>query len=71
MRVMCKYLIQYRKANQLTQAQLAARLGASQSMVTHVEKGRRRLSYDTAVRWSAVLGCDPELLRESPYEVRS
>ena len=44
-------LKEYRTKNNLTQLQLAIKLGCSQSLVTHIESGRRRVSWENAISW--------------------
>jgi transcriptional regulator with XRE-family HTH domain len=49
-------LIKYRETNGLSRSQLAGLLGCSESYVGHVERGVRRLSWQTAIDWEKKLG---------------
>jgi DNA-binding transcriptional regulator YdaS (Cro superfamily) len=44
-------LKRFRLANQLTQAQLARRLAVSESLIAQIERGRRQITAERAVRW--------------------
>ena len=44
-------LKRFRLANQLTQAQLAQRLTVSESLIAQIERGRRQITAERAVRW--------------------
>ena len=55
-----------RRHNGLTQAQLATRLGTSQSAVNRIEAGRQNLSLETIGRISTALGS--EILRWGPSD---
>lgn len=55
-----------RRHNGLTQAQLAERLGTSQSAINRIEAGKQNLSLDTIGRISSALGS--EILRWGPSD---
>ena len=44
----------YREKQGLTKADLATKLGVSQSFITHIETGRRAVSPAMAVRWETL-----------------
>lgn len=46
----------------ITQADLALRLGTTQSAVARMEAGQRRMSLSTVRRVAEALGCDAELV---------
>ncbi|WP_433935606.1 helix-turn-helix domain-containing protein [Brevundimonas diminuta] len=51
-----------RKAAEITQVELAERLGKPQSFVSKVERGERRLDVIEFCQVSEALGCDPATL---------
>jgi len=51
-------LVAKRKQAKLTQSDLAARLGESQSFVAHLESGRRRVTFVEFVELAEILGFD-------------
>ena len=53
---MREWLIALRKAKKLTQTQLAEEVGISQSYVTSIENGKRRVPVWTAKKIAAALG---------------
>lgn len=53
---------QYREAHGLTQAELAAQVGASQGFIAQVEGGTKGLSARSAAAWGDALGIDPAVL---------
>ena len=59
----------YRKARRLNQKELAELLGVSVSMVSHLEKGIRRITPDKAVEWEPVLGIPRAKLCPEVFEV--
>jgi transcriptional regulator with XRE-family HTH domain len=52
-------LVEARTTNQLTQTEVAARLGRPQSFVAKYEKGERRLDLIEFIAVTAALGADP------------
>jgi transcriptional regulator with XRE-family HTH domain len=57
-------LVEQRQAAQLTQAEVAARLGKSQSFVAKYERGERRIDVVEFLRISRAIGFDPsEVIR--------
>lgn len=50
-----------RKHRQLTQAQLAARLGLSQNRISHLEQHPDELSFKQLLGWCAALGLELRL----------
>lgn len=59
------FLASVRKAADITQVELAERLGKPQSFVSKVERGERRLDVIEFCRVAEALGRDPaELLRQ-------
>lgn len=59
-------LREIREARGLTQQQMAAALGLSQSAYFRIELGQRRLAFDDAVRAAAALGCSLADLAAAP-----
>lgn len=55
-------LIAARKASQLTQAQVASRLGKPQSFVAKVEGGERRLDVIEFLELAETIGADPHAI---------
>src|ERR1700682_5614693 len=51
-------LVAKRKEAKLTQSDLAARLGESQSLVAHLESGQRRIAFVEFVELAEILGFD-------------
>jgi len=51
-------LIAKRRQAKLTQSDLAARLGESQSFVAHLESGQRRVAFVEFVELAEILGFD-------------
>ena len=59
------WLIRARVTQQLTQAELAARLGRPQSFVSKYERGERRLDFVEVLEIASALDCDVmDLVRE-------
>lgn len=59
------FIASVRKAADMTQAELAARLGKPQSFVSKVERGERRLDVIEFCQVAEALGREPaEMLRE-------
>jgi transcriptional regulator with XRE-family HTH domain len=57
-------LIAARKKTGLSQAELAAQLGGTQSAVSKIERGERRLDVVEFMNWCDAIGVDPtELFR--------
>jgi transcriptional regulator with XRE-family HTH domain len=56
-------LAQYRKAAGLSRAQLADKLGITEAMVGHVERGVRRISAERAKEWERDHGIPPAIVR--------
>lgn len=52
----------YRKAKGMTQGDLAALLGISDAMVTHIENGRRRVTPENARDWEQIIHVSKEAL---------
>jgi transcriptional regulator with XRE-family HTH domain len=64
-------LVELRKAQGLTQAQLAQLLGISQQQVASCENGQRRVSIDLLPEWARLLGVTmEELLGVEPQPAR-
>jgi transcriptional regulator with XRE-family HTH domain len=53
------FLIAARNNAKLTQSELAARLGESQSFVSRLESGQRRISFLELLELAEILGFDP------------
>jgi transcriptional regulator with XRE-family HTH domain len=51
-----------RETSDLTQDEMAAKLGVSKRKVSNVERGRDRVSIKQAAEWSKLLGYPPEFL---------
>jgi transcriptional regulator with XRE-family HTH domain len=51
----------YRLHNQVTQDQLAKRMGVSQQYINGIEQGKKRLFVDIVTKYLACLGCIVEL----------
>lgn len=63
------FIKEWRKHRGLTQEQLAERIGVDRTLITHIEKGRRK--YDQAFLEAAaeVLRCEPaDLIMRDPSE---
>lgn len=59
LRSMQKHIfVSYREKNQLTQAELAEKLGISRGMVSLIESGDRSITAENANAWAPVLGLD-------------
>lgn len=56
-----KVIRQFRK---LTQRELAARVGTSESTIRAIESGRRRVRHDELAKFAEALDCDPSHLSE-------
>jgi transcriptional regulator with XRE-family HTH domain len=54
-----KFLIAKRESAQMTQAELADKLGEYQSFVARLESGQRRIDVIELIALSAILGFDP------------
>lgn len=59
-RALIAVLVATRRDSGLTQQQLAQKLGRSQSFVTKIESGERRLDVVEFVEWVSALKADPE-----------
>ena len=71
---MCRAITIARQESSVTQADLAAKLGNSQSMLSRLEKGTRRLDLIELVLVSGALGRDPAefvsgLIKSSEREI--
>ena len=54
------FLVERRKQAGLRQVDLAKRLRRSQSYVTHVETGQKRIALIELIDWAEAIGFDPE-----------
>jgi transcriptional regulator with XRE-family HTH domain len=54
------FLVERRKSAGLRQADLAKRLGRSQSYVSNIEIGQKRIALIELIEWAEVIGFDPE-----------
>jgi transcriptional regulator with XRE-family HTH domain len=54
------FLVERRKIAGLRQIDLAKRLGRSQSYVSHIEVGQKRIALIELVEWAEAIGFDPE-----------
>ena len=54
-----KFLIAKRESAQMTQAELADKLGEYQSFVARLESGQRRIDVIELISLSGILGFDP------------
>ena len=59
-------LVHLRQQHGISQAELANRLGVTQTAVSYWETGRRQPGLDDVERWAAALGASPTLLQGSP-----
>lgn len=61
-----------RKARGLTLVEVAKRANTSNQQISHLERGRRKLSYEWMERLASALSCHPlDLLPDHPTDVRS
>ncbi|WP_112309325.1 helix-turn-helix domain-containing protein [Pseudogemmobacter bohemicus] len=61
-----------RKARGLTLVEVAKRANTSNQQISHLERGRRKLSYEWMERLATALSCHPlDLLPDRPTDVRS
>jgi transcriptional regulator with XRE-family HTH domain len=54
-----RFLKQRRQAAELTQAQLASKMGKTQSFISDVEQGEKRVSVVEFLEFAEALGFDP------------
>jgi len=54
------FLVERRKLAGLRQVDLAKRLGRSQSYVSHIEIGQKRIALIELIEWAEAIGFDPE-----------
>jgi transcriptional regulator with XRE-family HTH domain len=54
------FLVERRKIACLRQVDLAKRLGRSQSYVSHIEIGQKRIALIELIDWAEAIGFDPE-----------
>ena len=54
------FLVKRRKIAGLRQVDLAKRLGRSQSYVSHIEIGQKRIALIELIEWAEAIGFDPE-----------
>ena len=54
------FLVERRKRVGLRQVDLAKRLGRSQSYVSNIEIGQKRIALIELIEWAEALGFDPE-----------
>ena len=54
------FLVERRKSAGLRQIDLAKRLGRSQSYVSHIEIGQKRIALIELIEWAEAIGFDPE-----------
>ena len=54
------FLVARRKSAGLRQVDLAKRLGRSQSYVSHIEIGQKRIALIELIDWAEAIGFDPE-----------
>lgn len=57
---------QLRRAQGLTLQQLADRVGTTNQQISHLEKGRRKLTIDWIERLAAALACQPFEILSAP-----
>jgi transcriptional regulator with XRE-family HTH domain len=55
-----KFLIEHRKIAGLRQIDLAKRLGRTQSYVSNIEIGQKRIALIELIEWAEAIGFDPE-----------
>lgn len=65
-----RFLKQRRQAAELTQAQLAEKLGKTQSFVSDVELGERRVSVVEFLDFAEALGFDPRSAIQRLYRIK-
>lgn len=58
--LMGKNIVRIRRKNNMTQAELAKKLGVSQSAVNQWENGQRKAKLETVIKMSKVLFCNPK-----------
>lgn len=61
----------YREKNNLTQRQMAERLGVSRATVGHIESGIRKITAENARDWSDLLGIGRDELCPEIFGARS
>jgi transcriptional regulator with XRE-family HTH domain len=61
------FLVERRKIAGLRQVDLAKRLGRSQSYVSHIEMGQKRIEL---IEWAEAIGFDPEEAIVEIYKVK-
>lgn len=61
-------LEKYRIENDLSQAELATKLGVSQSLVCQIESGRKAITPKRAKQWEPLLGISREQLCPEFFE---
>lgn len=69
MRTMTNRIGEIRKAKGLTLQQVADRVSTTNQQISHLERGRRKLSYEWMERLAMALSCHPlDLLQNPPAE---
>lgn len=60
-------ILHYRQRANLTQEQLAEKVGLARPSITAIEQGKRKVSVEELVKFSTALNCSlPDLLGEEP-----
>jgi transcriptional regulator with XRE-family HTH domain len=54
------FLVEHRKIAGLRQVDLAKRLGRTQSYVSNIEIGQKRIALIELIEWAEAIGFDPE-----------
>jgi DNA-binding XRE family transcriptional regulator len=60
-------LREMRKGAELTQDQVASRLGVNRTTLVNIEKGRQRVALDQVIELANILGCDAAELLPTNY----
>lgn len=70
---MTNRIAEIRKARGLTLQEVATRASTSNQQISHLERGRRKLSYEWMERLASALSCHPpfDLVNDPPEAIRA